>query len=198
MYKKSNVVRIDQYGDINPSRYGGWMQVYTGGKFYPLDPRPEEIFIEDIAHALSLLCRYVGHIKRFYSVAEHCWYVSERVSKENALWGLLHDATEAYLSDISHPLKYMPEMAIYKKIEKDVQKVICARFGLSETEPQEVKDIENRLLANETRDLFPKRHKDWHWKHKSLRKLYIAGYQPQQIEKMYLDRFYELGGKYVG
>ena len=132
------------------------------------------------------------------SVAEHCWLVSHRVSEENALWALLHDATEAYLSDISHPLKYMPEMKIYKEIEKEVQKAICVRFGLPEEEPKEVKDIENRLLKNETRDLFKKRHPEWNWKYKALHNLYIAGYEPQKIEKMYLERFYELGGKYVG
>lgn len=56
---------------------GDWMQTYTGRRFYPLDPRPDEIDPEDIAHALSLLCRYGGHVDRFYSVAEHCVLMSE-------------------------------------------------------------------------------------------------------------------------
>jgi hypothetical protein len=86
-------------------RRGDWMQTFTGRAFYPLDPRPEDIDPVDIAHALSLICRYGGHSSRFYSVAEHCVLMSHAVAPEHALWALLHDATEAYLGDMIRPLK---------------------------------------------------------------------------------------------
>ena len=81
-------------------RIGDWMQTYTGERFWPLDPRIEDIHIRDISMALGKLCRYGGHTIFFYSVAEHSVLVSEYVPEEYALWGLLHDASEAYLSDI--------------------------------------------------------------------------------------------------
>ena len=88
------------YNPMKALRNGSWLQTYTGIQFWPLDPRPEEIDIQDIAHALSLLCRFNGHCQRFYSVAEHSVHVSTILAPEFGLWGLLHDAAEAYLSDI--------------------------------------------------------------------------------------------------
>ena len=83
----------------------GWVQTVTGKAFYPLKPDPSLISIEDIAWALSMQCRFAGHVLHFYSVAEHCVYISNSVPMEDALWGLLHDATEAYLTDVPRPLK---------------------------------------------------------------------------------------------
>src|SRR5271165_7548492 len=87
------------------NRKGDWIQTYTGRVMYPLDPRPEEINIIDIAHALSNLCRFTGHVRTFYSVAEHSVRVSQHCDPKDALWGLLHDASEAYLADMSRPMK---------------------------------------------------------------------------------------------
>jgi uncharacterized protein len=86
-------------------RNGAWIQTVTGKQFWPMDAQPEEVDIEDIAHALSLPCRFNGHCKQFYSVAEHSIHVSRVVSNENAARGLLHDAAEAYLSYIPQPVK---------------------------------------------------------------------------------------------
>ena len=90
------------------------MVTYTGKEFYPLDPNPADIDIKDIAHALSNCCRFAGHIKSFYSVAQHSVIVSELCEPENALAGLLHDASEAYLSDIARPVKYTEQMEGYR------------------------------------------------------------------------------------
>ncbi len=96
-------------------RKGDWMQTCSGLKIWPMDPRPEEICLNDIAHALSMICRFSGHTKKFYSVAEHSVFVSHHVKSENAIYGLLHDSSEAYISDIIRPVKvFVPE---YKKIE---------------------------------------------------------------------------------
>jgi 5'-deoxynucleotidase YfbR-like HD superfamily hydrolase len=124
-----------------------WIQTYTGKPFWPLEPELGEIDIVDIAHALSMQCRYSGHTKRFYSVAEHSVHISNSVSPENALWGLLHDASEAYLVDIPRPLKpYLPQ---YKEAETRCMMAIAKRVGLSWPEPAEVKEMDTRILFNE-------------------------------------------------
>src|SRR4051812_6540197 len=87
---------------------GDWMQTISGKAFFPLDPRPADVDIQDIAHALAFQCRFGGHVKEFYSVAEHSVRVSLICAHEDAKWGLLHDATEAYLSDIVRPVKRDP------------------------------------------------------------------------------------------
>src|SRR3954454_351254 len=108
---------------------GDWMQTYSGRRFYPMNPRPSEIDPVDIAHALSLLCRYGGHVDRFYSVAEHCVLMSQAVAPENALAALLHDATEAYVCDVPRPLKR--QLPGYAAIEAMVWLAIVARFDIA-------------------------------------------------------------------
>ena len=82
-----------------------WIQTYTGRKFFPLTDEPGEIDLRDIAHSLALQCRFNGHCRQFYSVAEHSVRVSHILPDEEAAWGLLHDAAEAYVSDLPRPLK---------------------------------------------------------------------------------------------
>jgi hypothetical protein len=101
--------------------------------FYPLDPREEDVCIEDIAHATSLMCRFAGHVRVFYSVAEHCRRVAELVAKYErdrsiVLQALIHDAPEAYLVDIPRPLKYSPGMENYRLYERDVENVIFKKY----------------------------------------------------------------------
>lgn len=109
-------------------RAGDWVLMPSGRPFWPIDPRADEIDIEDIAFSLSHLCRFGGHCKRFYSVAEHSVYVSRLVSPEAALWGLLHDASEAYVGDMPRPLKRMlPEFVM---MEGKVQQAVAERFSL--------------------------------------------------------------------
>lgn len=131
---------------------GAWMQTYTGGRFFPLDPNPEEVCIEDIAQALSNQTRFNGHLDCFYSVAQHSVLVSRLCSERNRLTGLLHDATEAYVGDMIRPLKlYMPE---YKEVEKKVWKAITKKFNLPEELPKEVHHFDMVVCAAEKRDLF--------------------------------------------
>lgn len=86
------------------------INTFSGIEFDLLNPNPNDIDIEDIAHELSMLCRFNGHCKEFYSVAEHSVYVSYEIDEEFALIGLLHDAAEAYLGDVPTPLKkLLPE-----------------------------------------------------------------------------------------
>ena len=142
-------------------RYGDWIQVRSGGKFYPLDPRPEEIHITDIAHALSHVVRFTGHTSKPLSVAQHSVMVSWYCDPADALWGLLHDASEAYLSDIARPVKQMPEMAPYREAERRLMAVICDRFGLPREMPESVRRADEMMLATESRDLMAPRHPEW-------------------------------------
>lgn len=134
------------------NRVGDWMQVGTG-PFWPLDPRPEEIHIEDIAVALSNLCRFGGHVREFYSVAQHSVHVAGLCGPEDALWGLLHDASEAYLGDIIRPLKRQDCFAEYRAAEERLMAAVCERFGLPLEMPESVRRADEVMLATEARDL---------------------------------------------
>lgn len=165
------------------------MQTFTGRQFYPLDPRPEHIDIIDIAHSLSMQCRYNGHIHRFYSVAEHCVLASQNVAPENALWALLHDATEAYVGDMVRPLKInMPE---YRHAEDKVMLAIAERFGISLTMPDEVHSVDRRLLLDERAALMGPPAGDWRIEGDPLG-IEIHAWQPDTARTRYLERFAEL------
>lgn len=146
----------------HPERHGSFMQTATGRQFWPMDPRADEVFIEDIAHSLSLQCRYAGHCLRFYSVAEHSVLIARHLAAKHApevaLWGLLHDASEAYLVDVPRPVK--PYLTGYKVAEAAVMEVVCQRFGLPPFDmPPEVHDADNRIIADELVNMVPM---DWH------------------------------------
>lgn len=128
-----------------------WIQVHSGGKFRLDIPASRDVRIDDIAHALAHLCRYTGHTKSFYSVAQHSVIVSHLVPPELALCGLLHDATEAYIGDLSRPLKAL--CPNYRGIEAMVWLAIAERFQLPQFMPHEVKRADNIALLTERRDL---------------------------------------------
>lgn len=137
-------------------RRGDWMQTFTGRQFWPLDPRTEDISLLDIAHSLSMQCRYAGHCREFYSVAEHSmlmaqWFL-ERDDTESARWALLHDAPEAYLVDVPRPVK--PYLSEYRGIKNNLMAVITEAFGLAPGRselPAQVKEADNRILVDEYR-----------------------------------------------
>ncbi len=133
------------------------IQTYTGKLFNPLAGENEDcgpIELMDIAHALSHLCRFNGHTKRFYSVGEHSLHVSallEHHGPSIQAWGLLHDAAEAYLGDMVRPIKkHMPD---FQAIEDRLLQRIAKRFDLVWPIPDVVFDADDILLATEFRDL---------------------------------------------
>jgi len=138
---------------------------YSGGMIRPLDPNPDDINIVDIAHALSNQCRYTGHTRRFYSVAEHCLLatalVAEEMGKNPAsidvqFETLLHDASEAYLSDIARPIKKAPGFAeTYLKYEAGLERAIGVRFGIPGEMSPMVKWADERILGIEVYTLLP-------------------------------------------
>lgn len=133
-------------------RHGDWMQTYTGRQFWPLDPRPEEINIIDIAHHLSQLCRYGGATRFPYSVAQHSvllatWCADNGYDERTQLAALLHDASEAYLSDVIRPIK--PFLSGYAEAEAALMAVIGLRFGLDFEAHPMIKTIDTRILSDE-------------------------------------------------
>ncbi len=104
----------------------GKIRVHSGIMIDPLNPKCQEISIEDIAHGLSMICRFAGHTKYFYSVAEHSIITSYRVENKHKLAALLHDASEAYLLDIPSPLK--KKLRRYKNAEYKLMRIIAEKF----------------------------------------------------------------------
>lgn len=186
---------------IEQERIGDWMQTFTGKQFFPLDPRPEDFDIRDIAHALSMICRYGGHAKHFYSVAEHSWHISMHVSPEAALFGLMHDAAEAYLGDMVRPLKQ--NMQDFKQAES----LVLSRmwewlFNIGVRVPaytddrieREVHEADNRILLNEKRVLLGKAPEPWFQETRfmPLEINHLLLWDPPVAERFWLDRFYAL------
>lgn len=128
-----------------------WIQTYTGRAFWPLNPKADDICIEDIAHALSMKCRYTGHTNHFYSVAQHSVIASTIVPAEDAKWALLHDATEAYLPDVARPVKRL--LVGFRDIEDRLAECIAYKFGLQWPMPESIKQADLILLATERREL---------------------------------------------
>jgi 5'-deoxynucleotidase YfbR-like HD superfamily hydrolase len=118
--------------------------------FNPVD---ELIDIDDIAHALAHICRYNGHVKRHYSVAQHCVIISNYVKPQYALEGLMDDSPEAYIGDMISPIKRI--LHAFKDIEKPLQAAIYRRYAIrsSKTSHTNVKKIDRKALRTEQRDL---------------------------------------------
>lgn len=195
----------------------------SGKRFYLNDPKPEQVCIEDIAHALSVMPRFAGHTKQFYSVAQHCVEVSKLVERMTvsacrgdaltgmvdarktevrvshaALRGLLHDAHEAYVGDMSTPLKSM--LPAYKEIEGKAESAVFMAF-LHNTAIQQapahiremcaaVKRADLIMLATERRDLMPKTSDRWAvLDGVEPRKEFVSALGPTKAKALFLDRF---------
>lgn len=136
-----------------------WILTSQAHAFDPLHPDPQRIDLFDIAHALSNLCRFTGHTREFYSVAQHSVLVAEIVPAEHRLTALLHDATEAYLCDVATPVK--AALINYCEIEERLWRSVAARFDLPQAIPRCVKQADLVALATERRDLMPHHPGPW-------------------------------------
>lgn len=161
---------------------------FTGKLFYPFNPIVKDINIIDIAHSLSNLCRFTGHSKYFYSVAQHYCYACDLASNENKLEALCHDFSEAYLNDINSAVK--PLLSNYKKIEENLEHLLAKKFKFRFPYPLEVKnknkdDIDNKLLYTELDQLM-------NYPNKKGYSFKIKYWSPKKAEKELLKRFYTL------
>ncbi len=128
------------------------MQTYTGRVIHPRLFHADDINIIDIAHALAFQCRYAGHCHCFYSVAEHSVLVSILVPSRYALWGLLHDAAEAYIADI--PRAWKNKLMDYVELQEEIMRKISKKFLDETEEPPVVKEVDRNICKNEMHYLF--------------------------------------------
>jgi hypothetical protein len=183
-----------------------WIQTFSGVEFHPLSPRSRDICIEDIAHALSHLCRFAGHVRTFYSVAEHSLRVSheaERVAtlggyndediRLHALEGLLHDATEAYLIDLPSPLKRSNPFKGYRIAEDRMRAALCGAFpDLPLHESPIVRGADRTLLSTEARDLLGPQPRIWTQPVPPPLPNTIHPMEPAVARDVFLDRYRDL------
>jgi len=170
-------------------RRGDWIQTASGRQFWPLDPRPDEVCIEDIAHALSNQCRYGGHTKRFYSVAEHCCILAAYAPEALRFTALMHDAAEAYLVDVPRPIK--KSLVIYYDLEREIEIAIANRFGLMWPWHPDVMVLDTRILTDERQQLMATPPIAWGTDAKPLG-VTIEGLEPAIAKRRFLDLFERL------
>jgi 5'-deoxynucleotidase YfbR-like HD superfamily hydrolase len=163
----------------------------TGGQFFDLlEPAKSEYDIDTIATALSNICRYTGHVTRFYSVAEHSVLVSRIVPARFSLEGLLHDASEAFVGDVSSPLKKLLDR--YQEIEYNIQEDVARRFGLQFPFPEEIHKADKQLYWAERKMIAPAVDALWHKEFRASRKVEPQGWTPKIAKKRFLARYNEI------
>jgi hypothetical protein len=178
-----------------------WIETWSGQQFFFNDIREDAFRLDDIAHALSMLCRYNGHTGRFYSVAEHCILVADhvflnadkitgqRITPGTAMLmartALLHDVAEAYIGDMCRPLKaQMPE---FKKMEQEIEEVAAKVFNLIYPFPDWLKDLDTRMLVNERRDMMGPSGHTWFSDHLTeIPDIICGGMNPNQARGMFM------------
>jgi hypothetical protein len=181
-------------GGLAPNaRIGDWMQTFSGRAVYPMDLRPEDVAVEDIAHSLAMQCRFNGHCRSFYSVAEHSVLVSrwlrEHYGWQSALAGLLHDASEAYLTDVPRPIK--PFLYGYKEAEAKACDAIARKFGLTNLMTAEVREADNRILFDEKLQNMGNCELEWDAWHDPLG-VTLQFWSPMQAEQAFLCEYWSL------
>lgn len=185
---------------------GPWLLTFTGRRFFPFEPSAEEVDIRDIAHALANVCRFGGHTRDHYSVAQHSVLVSLIVPPELALLGLLHDAAEAYVGDMIAPIKLSRRLGDYDHIEDLVWCAIVEAFHLTAhgvdratmAMPREVKAADMVALVTEARDVMGVRDigraPGWPSDIEPLGTTHIVSVSPRAAEAQFITRWNELTG----
>lgn len=155
---------------------GRLIRTYRGHYFDVFDPNPDQIDIEDIAHSLSLLCRFAGHTQSFYSVAEHSIWVAKKVRIEDKLTALLHDASEAYLIDLPSPIKKgIPQ---YLEMENNLMKAIAQKLEFNYPFSSEIKIADKLAL-------------EYEWENKVISDKVIS-LTPEEAKKSFLQEYYKI------
>ncbi|MBE2320808.1 HD family hydrolase [Solirubrobacter sp. CPCC 204708] len=178
----------------SPPAPGPYLQTVSGRFVNPFDPDPEQLDPHDIARALANVCRFGGHCRPFYSVAQHSVIVSELVEArggdvEDVFAALMHDASEAYLGDMPHPIKHRsPLGAAFKEAEGHLEGVLRERFAIKSDVP-DIKRVDRALLATERRTLSGE---SWDWPELEgveALDLELVAWPPDEAERAFLARF---------
>ena len=159
---------------------------FTGRNLDPFDVSPDELEIRDIAHALAQTCRFGGHCREFYSVAEHSVLVSALCPGDYRLEGLLHDAAEAYLGDLPTPLKLI--LPSFAEAEDRLLQVIARKFGLTVPLPPSVQAADKAMLEQECAVLMAS------CKAEELAHSNIRCLPPHEAKKLFLMTYCDLIG----
>jgi uncharacterized protein len=169
---------------------GPKIMLRSGAYLDLLDPQSCDFTIEDIAHGLSLTCRYAGQCDRFYSVAEHSLHVSD-VASDYAYAALMHDAAEAFIGDVTRPQKQL--LPQYKEIEREVERAIFLRFDVPHPLPAAVKQADLSVLAAEQDQIMPAGTNAWaHAEGVALASIEVRSYAPQEAKARFLERYESL------
>jgi len=172
----------------------GWIETFTGRQFHFNDPTPDQIDLMDIAHALSLLCRYNGHTKRFYSVAEHSVLISRWLRANGhealALTGLMHDAAEAYIGDMPRPIKVT--LPAFKTMETAIDTAVATKFELFYPFPDIIKECDSRILVDERAQVMNSSPHEWGTDQLEGLGVAVHGLGPDSARDLFLREFHEL------
>lgn len=170
-----------------------YIETYTSKNFYFDNISLDTIDIEDIAVSLSRLCRFAGHIKYHYSVGQHSIWCSRLCDEKFAMHALLHDASEAYISDLTRPFKQL--VPKYKQYEDKIMTAIAKKFQfkLSKKSHDAVKKVDDIMLATEAFNFLKSKAKNWKLSEKPL-SVELAPWVAEYTYDKFLERFYELGG----
>jgi hypothetical protein len=173
---------------------GTWIETFSGHKLDVFNINQEAIDIVDIAHALSMACRFNGHLKKFLSVAEHSIIVASMVEESHQLAALLHDSAEAYITDVPRPIKQM--LPAINDLDAALTKAVFEKYGCEYPIHEEIRAVDRELCLAEARDSNMDvdswtetyaylEHTPFHW-------------SPVEAEKYFLKMFHEMtGGVYA-
>lgn len=183
--------------DIQTNLDEQWISLLSGAKFNYNKPEESDVTIEDIASALSNVCRFSGHLPRFYSVAQHLCNTSRIVPVEHAFTALMHDTAEAFTNDLPTPLKWA--LPIFKELEVKIESAMGEKFGFQYPYPAEVKEADTIMLmlekyyVKEDNSVWP--NYEQYTKRKVSRYLDLVdldSWQPRRAKREFLERYEEL------
>jgi uncharacterized protein len=189
--------------DASPPAPGPYLQTVSGRWVNPFDPDPDQLDAGDIARALANQCRFGGHSRVFYSVAQHSVIVSELVEQrggdaEDVFAALMHDASEAYLGDMPHPIKHRSSLgAAFKAAEDHLEAALRERFRIKADVP-EIKRADRALLATERRAFSAE---GWHWPELEgvePLELELTAVAPDEAAQAFAQRYAELDARRSG
>jgi hypothetical protein len=166
-----------------------YIRTSSSQRFFVTNPEKSEIKLEDIAHGLSMLCRYNGQCSQFYSVAQHSLIIASKVSKKAGMYALLHDASEAYLGDVTSPLKHSESFTLYRELEKRTTAHILKSLNVPCTEAikKEVAYWDHKILVPEMKHLF--------FKVKPQKEYNFKPEVPLQFKNLFIETFLNLKGQ---